>query len=131
MAAQIYQGDLPDHVTFSGAVAVDTETMGLNNLRDKLCLVQLSAGNGAAHLVQVDRSTYHAPNLVKLFADKNITKIFHFARFDVAVIRHYLGVMTENIYCTKIASKLVRTYTDAHGLKALCEELLNKRLSKQ
>lgn len=105
--------------------------MGLNNHRDRLCVVQLSSGDGKAHVVQIDPENYHAPNLKKLLADKNITKIFHFARFDVAILRKYLGVWTEPVYCTKIASKLVRTYTDNHGLKDLCLELLNKKISKQ
>lgn len=112
-------------------MAVDTEAMGLNNHRDRLCVVQLSGGDGHAHLVQIDPETYHAPNLKKLLTDKNITKIFHFARFDVAIIHKYLGVWTEPVYCTKIASKLVRTYTDSHGLKDLCQELLSVKISKQ
>jgi ribonuclease D len=131
MTNYLHKGDLPSDVKFTGSVAVDSETLGLNNLRDKLCVVQLSAGDGKAHVVQLDRSTYDAPNLKKLFTDSNVTKIFHFARFDVAVIRHYLGVPTNSVYCTKIASKLVRTYTDAHGLKDLCLELLDKKISKQ
>lgn len=131
MTSVVYRGDLPDNVTFSGSVAVDTETMGLNNHRDKLCVVQLSAGDGKAHIVQLDRSNYHAPNLKALMADTSITKIFHFARFDVAVMKHYLHVDVAPIYCTKIASKLVRTYTDCHGLKDLCQEMLDKKLSKQ
>ena len=131
MTNHVHKGDLPDGVVFNQSVAVDTETLGLNNLRDKLCVVQLSAGDGNAHLVQMDRESHHAPNLKKLFEDGSITKIFHFARFDVAVIKHYLGVDTNNIYCTKIASKLCRTYTDSHGLKDLCQELLGKKISKQ
>ncbi|PIR37814.1 MAG: ribonuclease D [Alphaproteobacteria bacterium CG11_big_fil_rev_8_21_14_0_20_39_49] len=131
MTNYVHKGDLPDSVVFNQSVAVDTETLGLNNLRDKLCVVQLSAGDGNAHLVQMDRESYHAPNLKKLFEDGSVTKIFHFARFDVAVIKHYLGVDTNNIYCTKIASKLCRTYTDSHGLKDLCQELLDKKISKQ
>ncbi|MCE3232298.1 MAG: rnd [Rickettsiaceae bacterium] len=131
MANYLHKGDLPADVKFKDSVAVDSETMGLNNLRDKLCVVQLSGGDGKAHVVQLDRSNYDAPNLKKLFQDEKVTKIFHFARFDVAVIRHYLGVPTNSIYCTKIASKLVRTYTDAHGLKDLCQELLDKKISKQ
>lgn len=105
--------------------------MGLNNHRDRLCVVQISGGDGHAHLVQIDPSNYDAPNLKSLLADKNITKIFHFARFDVAILYKYLGVWTEPVYCTKIASKLVRTYTDSHGLKDLCQELLAKKISKQ
>jgi ribonuclease D len=131
MSNYLHKGDLPSDIKFEGSVAVDSETLGLNNLRDKLCVVQLSAGDGNAHLVQLDRTTYNAPNLKKLFEDASVTKIFHFARFDVAVIKHYLGVQTNSIYCTKIASKLVRTYTDGHGLKDLCLELLDRKISKQ
>ena len=130
MTNYLHKGDLPSDIKFTGSVAVDTETLGLNNLRDKLCVVQLSSGDGNAHVVQMDRSTYDAPNLKALFADSSVTKIFHFARFDVAVIKHYLGVPTNSVYCTKIASKLVRTYTDSHGLKDLCSELLGKKISK-
>lgn len=130
MTNHVYQGDLPDNITFNTSVAIDTETMGLLNYRDKLCVIQLSSGDGNAHLVQLDRKKYHAPNLVRLLEDPNIEKIFHFARFDIAVLKYYLGVTVKNIYCTKIASKLVRTYTDSHGLKTLCEELLNKKISK-
>lgn len=131
MTTHVHKGDLPEGLVFSGSVAIDTETMGLNNVRDKLCLVQLSSGDGTAHIVQLDRHTYHAPNLKRLLADPSVLKIFHFARFDVAVIKHYLGTDTAPLYCTKIASKLVRTYTDSHGLKSLCEELLGKKISKQ
>lgn len=127
----LHIGDLPEGIDWGNAVAVDTETMGLNTLRDPLCLVQLSAGDGTAHLVQLDRSTYRAPNLSALMADPAITKIFHFGRFDIAALRHYLGVDCAPVYCTKIASKLVRTYTDRHGLKDLCRELLSVDLSKQ
>ncbi|HFB54773.1 MAG TPA: ribonuclease D, partial [Hellea balneolensis] len=108
-----------------------TETQGLSMVRDKLCLVQLSSGDGDAHIVQVDRSSYDCPNLKALLADPNVEKIFHFARFDVAVIKRDLGVVAAPLFCTKIASALVRTYTDAHGLKNLCKELLNIDLSKQ
>ena len=110
---------------------LDTETLGLVPRRDKLCLVQLSSGDGNAHLVQLDRSNYDAPNLKALFTDANVTKIFHYARFDVAVIKYYLGVDTAPLYCTKIASKLTRTYTDRHGLKDLVKELLGIELNKQ
>jgi ribonuclease D len=112
-------------------VAVDTETQGLHPRRDRLCVVQLSAGDGNAHLVQFDGTDWSAPRLKALLSDPKVLKIFHFARFDVAVIAHYLGVVSEPIYCTKIASKLVRTYTDRHGLKDLCSELLGVELSKQ
>ncbi len=131
MTNYLHKGDLPAEIKFIGSIAIDTEAMGLNNFRDKLCLVQLSDGKGDVHLVQPDRTSYNAPNLKKLLGDKNVEKIFHFARFDVAILHHYLGVWTAPIYCTKIASRLVRTYTDSHGLKDLCQELLNKKISKQ
>ncbi|MCA3574070.1 MAG: ribonuclease D [Aestuariivirga sp.] len=131
MAVKLYKGDLPSGLDLGPSVAVDTETLGLVPRRDKLCLVQLSSGDGNAHLVQLDRSSYDAPNLKALFADPAVTKIFHYARFDVAVIKHYLGVDTAPLYCTKIASKLTRTYTDRHGLKDLIKELLGIELNKQ
>lgn len=127
----LHKGDLPDGLAFPNGVAIDTETLGLNPHRDRLCLVQLSAGDGVAHLVQLDGENYSAPRLKRLLADATVLKIFHFARFDVAVLDKYLGVDTAPIYCTKIASKLVRTYTDRHGLKDLCAELLGIELSKQ
>lgn len=131
MAVKLYKGDLPSGLDLGSSVAVDTETLGLVPRRDKLCLVQLSAGDGNAHLVQLDRASYDAPNLKALFADPAVTKIFHYARFDVAAIRQYLGVDTAPLYCTKIASKLTRTYTDRHGLKDLIKELLGIELNKQ
>ena len=131
MTITLHKGDLPDGLTFGDSVAVDTETMGLNPNRDPLCLVQLSAGDGNAHLVQLDRGTYNAPNLRALMGDETTLKLFHFARFDVATIQRYLGVVTTPIYCTKIASKLVRTYTDRHGLKDLARELVGVDMSKQ
>jgi len=131
MTITLHKGDLPDGLRFGAAVAVDSETMGLRAARDRLCVVQLSAGDGAAHLVQLTKDDYAAPNLKALMLDPEITKIFHYARFDVAVMQAYFGVMTRSIYCTKIASKLVRTYTDRHGLKDLCRELLGIDLSKQ
>ncbi len=115
----------------SGDLAIDTEAMGLNNKRDRLCLVQLSDGSGDAHLVQFEKDVYKAPNLAKLLTDKNRVKIFHFARFDLAVIREYMGIRMENIYCTRTASRLVRTYTDKHGYKDICRELLGVEVSKQ
>ena len=127
----LHKGDLPKSVSFGSSVAIDTETLGLNPHRDKLCLVQLSAGDGTAHLVQLDRATYNAPNLKALLTDPKVLKVFHFARFDVAVLEKNLGVKTTPIYCTKIASKLVRTYTDRHGLKDLVGELAGIELSKQ
>ena len=123
--------DLPNEVKFQDSVAVDSETLGLRPERDPLCLVQLSSGDGSAHLIQLNRDNYDAPNLKKVLTDKNCLKIFHFARFDVAVFKKYLNIECETIYCTKIVSKLVRTYTDKHGLKDLCKEFLNKDLSKQ
>jgi ribonuclease D len=127
---KLHRNDLPEGVRFKDSVAVDTETLGLIPRRDRLCLVQLSAGDGTAHLVQLDGKDWSAPRLKALLADPAILKIFHFARFDVAVLRQYLGVLAEPIYCTKIASKLARTYTDRHGLKDLCAELLGVDLSK-
>ncbi|WP_339831570.1 ribonuclease H-like domain-containing protein [uncultured Parvibaculum sp.] len=131
MAVTLHKGDLPDGLAFGSSVAVDTETMGLNPARDPLCVVQLSAGDGNAHIVQLDRGTYRAPNLRALMGDASVLKIFHFARFDVATIQRHLGVVTAPVYCTKIASKLVRTYTDRHGLKDLARELVNVDMSKQ
>ena len=131
MTNYLHAGDLPANLDFGDAVAVDSETMGLNTQRDKLCVVQLSAGDGDAHLVQLDRANYDAPNLKKLMADTTVTKIFHFARFDVAAFAHWLNVETTPIYCTKIASKLCRTYTDRHGLKDLTREILGVEMSKQ
>lgn len=131
MTVTLHKGDLPDGIDFGASVAIDTETMGLNPERDQLCVVQLSAGDGNAHIVQLDRATYHAPNLRALMGNPDVLKIFHFARFDVAMIQRYLGVVTTPVYCTKIASKLVRTYTDRHGLKDLARELANIDMSKQ
>ncbi len=131
MAIKLYKGDLPDDYDFGAQVAVDTETLGLNTLRDKLCLVQLSAGDGDAVLVQLDRETYDAPNLKKLMEDAQVLKIFHYARFDIAALKHWLGAETAPVYCTKIASRLVRTYTDRHGLKDLVREMLGVDMSKQ
>ncbi len=128
---KLHKGDLPLGLKFPRGVAIDTETLGLNPHRDRLCLVQLSAGDGVAHLVQFDGESYAAPRLKALLKDPKILKIFHFARFDVAVLEKYLCVETTPLYCTKIASKLVRTYTDRHGLKDLCSELLGVELSKQ
>lgn len=127
----LHKSDLPAGLSFGPSVAVDTETLGLNVNRDRLCLVQLSSGDGTAHLVQFDGRDYSAPNLKALLTDKAVLKIFHFARFDIAVLEKYLGVVTTPIYCTKIVSKLVRTYTDRHGLKDLVAELAGVELSKQ
>ncbi len=131
MTVRLHRGDLPDLTRYTGSVAIDTETMGLNPHRDRLCVVQLSNGDGSADIVQIPRDHSEAPNLKALLADPNITKIFHFARFDIAVLYQTLGVMPQPIYCTKIASRLSRTYTDRHGLKDLVRELLNIDLSKQ
>ena len=131
MTINLYIGDLPSDLDLGTIVAVDSETMGLKPHRDRLCLIQLSSGDGNAHLVKFEQQNYNAPNLVKLLENSDITKIFHYARFDVAVINKYLKAQIDSIYCTKIASKLVRTYTDKHGLKDLCKELLLLDLSKQ
>lgn len=127
----LHKGDLPAGLSLGKAIAIDSETMGLALARDRLCLLQLSAGDGVCHLVQFARGDYDAPNLKALLSDPAITKIFHFARFDLAAIRRYLGVECSPVYCTKIASKLIRTYTDRHGLKDLCRELLGAEISKQ
>ena len=131
MTNYVHKGDLPADVTFEGDIAVDTEAMGLNNHRDRLCVVQLSDGKGDAHLVQFAKGEYNAPNLVKLLEDASRVKLFHFARFDVAILKHYLGVRTAPIYCTKIASRLCRTFTDHHSFKTLCRELIQVEISKQ
>lgn len=127
----MHKGDLPADVKFEGDIAVDTEAMGLNNKRDRLCLVQLSDGCGDTHIVQFARGQYKAPNLIKLLSDPKRTKIFHFARFDLAVMREYLGVRLSPVYCTRTASRLARTYTDKHGYKDICKELLGVDISKQ
>jgi len=127
----IHQGDLPDTLGFSGSVAVDSETLGLNPHRDRLCVVQISTGDNTAHLVQFQKDDYAAPNLRALLKNPEIEKIFHFARFDIAVFKQYLAVDTAPVFCTKVASKLVRTYTNRHGLKDLTAELLGIELSKQ
>ena len=130
MAIHLHAGDLPDGLGFGASVAVDSEAMGLRLNRDALTVVQLSAGDGDAHIVQLRRPAYDAPNLRRLLADTAVLKIFHFARFDVAMFARYLGVMTWPIYCTKTASRLARTYTDRHGLKDLTRELLGVDISK-
>ena len=131
IAIHIHNDDLPNGCDFGVSVAIDTETMGLNPLRDRLCLVQLSSGDGDAHLIKVAQPPRACPNLQALLENPKITKIFHFARFDIAVLEKYIGIVEGNIYCTKIASKLARTYTDRHGLKDLCRELLRIDISKQ
>jgi ribonuclease D len=127
---EIHQGDLPDGLDLGPVVAIDTEAMGLNPHRDRLCVVQLSAGDGTAHLVQIARGQTEAPNIAALLADPERLKLFHYGRFDIAVMAHAFGVLARPVWCTKIASKLVRTFTDRHGLKALCSELLGVDISK-
>ncbi len=127
----LHQGDLPANVLFDTSVAIDTETLGLKPHRDRLCLVQLSAGDNTVHLVQIAAGQTAAPRLQTLLADLKVLKIFHFARFDIAMLQRHLGVVTRPVYCTKIASKLTRTYTDRHGLKDLSAELLGLEMSKQ
>ena len=130
MKIKVYNGDLPANLNLGYNIAIDSETMGLNPRRDKLCLVQLSKGDGTCHLVKINTSKTKPTNLIKVLKNKKILKIFHYARFDVAVFKHNFKIEINNIYCTKIASKLVRTYTDKHGYKDLCNELLNKNISK-
>ncbi len=131
MNYQLHRGDLPEGLLFGDAIAIDTEAMGLNPHRDRLCLVQLSRGDGDAHLVQFAPGCYNAPNLLRLLSDPEIVKLFHFARFDIAILYHYLGVMPRPLYCTKIASRLVRTFTDRHGLRDLCRDVLGVDLKKE
>jgi ribonuclease D len=131
MTIRLHRGDLPDISRYRGAVAIDTETMGLDVARDRLCVVQLSPGDGSADVVQILSHGNGAPNLKRLLADKTLLKIFHFARFDLAVLSKTFGLMPEPVYCTKIASRLARTYTDKHGLKDLVREVLGQELSKQ
>ncbi len=131
MSIHLHHGDLPADLDLGKSVAIDTETMGLNPHRDRLCLVQLSAGDGVSHLVQFARNGYDAPRLRALLTDAQVLKIFHFGRFDIAMLHRHLGALTKPVYCTKIASRLTRTFTDRHGLKDLCRELLGIELSKQ
>lgn len=131
MANHLHKTDLPDGLDLGSVVAIDCETMGLNPHRDRLCLVQLSDGKGDAHLVQVDQGQTRAPNLERMLSDPAVLKLFHFGRFDIAALDHTFGVLTAPVYCTKIASKLIRTYTDRHGLKNLLDELLGIDISKQ
>jgi ribonuclease D len=128
---RLHSGDLPAGIDFGSAVAIDTETLGLDVRRDRLCVVQLSSGDGSAEVVQIAHDQRRAPNLEKLFADPRVVKLFHFGRFDMAVLSNAFGIMPAPIYCTKIASKLARTYTDRHGLKDIARELLGVDLSKQ
>jgi ribonuclease D len=131
MSHQLYRGDIPEDLDFGALVAIDTESMGLNPHRDRLCLVQLSVGDGTAHLVQFAPGDYAAPRLRRLLADPTVTKLYHFARFDLAMLYRYLEVMAHPLYCTKIASRLARTFTDRHGLRDLCKDLLGIEVSKQ
>jgi ribonuclease D len=135
MSIHLHKGDLPEGLELGSTIAIDTETMGLNPARDRLCLVQMSAGDGTSHLVQIPRTEpgriHEAPRLKALLEDPKVLKIFHFARFDLAAMKAYLGVECRPVYCTKIASKMTRSYTDRHGLKDLCKELLDVDLSKQ
>ena len=130
MKIEFHQNDLPSNINLGLNIAIDTETMGLNPLRDKLCLVQISSGNGICHLIKINDAKIKPLNLIKILKNKKILKIFHFARFDVAILKHTYKISIKNIYCTKIASKIARTYTDKHGYKDLCKELLNKSISK-
>lgn len=130
MANFLYQNDLPDGLDLGPVVAIDCETMGLNPHRDRLCVIQMSGGDGNAHLVQVAKGQTEAPNLCRMLEDPNVLKLFHFGRFDIAAMHNAFGAVTAPVYCTKIASKLVRTYTDRHGLKNLLQELLNVDISK-
>jgi Ribonuclease D len=130
MKIKYYENDLPENLDLGNIVAIDTETMGLNPSRDRLCLVQLSSGNGICHLIKIIDLRKKPKNLIKLLNNSKVQKIFHFARFDVAVLKYTYKINIKNIYCTKIASKLARTYTDKHGYKDLCKELLNKTISK-
>lgn len=131
MANYLYQNDLPDDLDLGPTVAIDCETMGLNPMRDRLCVVQMSGGDGNAHLVQVAKGQTEAPNLCKMLADPKVLKLFHFGRFDIAAMQNAFGTVTAPVYCTKIASRLIRTYTDRHGLKNLLQELLGVDVSKQ
>jgi len=131
MPNYFYKNDIPANLNLGNSIAIDTETMGLNVHRDRLCLIQISKGDGNAHIVQFEQNNYNYTNLKKLLNDNSVEKIFHFARFDMATIKFYLQVDLQNIYCTKIASKLTRTYTDSHGLKSICEELLSIEISKK
>ncbi len=131
MTNHLYSGDLPDDLDLGPVVAIDCETMGLNPQRDRLCVVQLSGGDGHAHLVQIARGQTTAPNLERLLTEPDVLKLFHFGRFDIAAMYHAFGALAQPVYCTKIASRMVRTYTDRHGLKALTQELLGVDISKQ
>lgn len=131
MKIKLHINDLPNNIDFNNSVAIDTEAMGLKHARDRLCLIQLSSGNGICHLVKIESIEKKPKNLIKILKNKKLLKIFHFARFDVGILKYSYNINIDNIYCTKIASKLARTYTDKHGYKDLCKELLNKNISKE
>ncbi|MFT6497500.1 MAG: ribonuclease D [Alphaproteobacteria bacterium] len=131
MSIKLYKNDIPSNLNLGNIIAIDTETMGLNPTRDRLCLMQISTGNGDVFLVKFEKNIIPAVNLKKILEDQNVVKIFHYARFDMAMIKHNLKIEVNCVYCTKIASKIIRTYTDRHGLKDLCRELLNVDISKQ
>ena len=130
MKIKLHQNDLPVNINFGKSIAIDTETLGLNHSRDRLCLIQLSTGNGICHLVQLNNISKKPKNLIQLLKNNKILKIFHFARFDIGILKYTFGINIDNIYCTKIASKLTRTFTDRHGYQDLCKDLLNKKISK-
>lgn len=131
MTVHYHKFDLPDNVKIEGDIAVDTEAMGLNNHRDRLCVIQISNGNGEAHIIHFPEPKFDAPNVRALLSDKNRVKLFHFGRFDIAILQHYLNIEMSNVYCTKIASRLCRTFTDMHGLKDLCHDLIGVKINKQ
>ena len=131
MKIKLHINDLPDNIIFNKSVAIDTETMGLEHTRDRLCLIQLSSGNDICHLIKIENTEKKPKNLIKMLKNKKLLKIFHFARFDVGILKYSYNIKIDNIFCTKIASKLTRTYTDRHGYKDLCKELLNKNISKE
>ena len=131
MKIKLHINDLPDNIIFNKSVAIDTETMGLEHTRDRLCLIQLSSGNDICHLIKIENTEKKPKNLIKMLKNKKLLKIFHFARFDVGILKYSYNIKIDNIFCTKIASKLTRTYTDKHGYKDLCKELLNKNISKE
>ena len=130
MKIKLYKNDLPNSIKLNNIIAIDTEAMGLNHQRDRLCLIQISSGNGICHLVKIENINDKPKNLIKIFKNKNIQKIFHYARFDVGILKHTYNINIANIYCTKIASKLTRTFTDKHGYKDLCKDLIGKTILK-
>lgn len=131
MTYLFYKNDLPNDLDLGNEIAIDTEALGLNNFRDRLCMIQICKGDNTAYIVQFDKDNYNSPNLIKLLQNENILKIMHYARFDMAILQKTFGFQIKNVYCTKIASKIARTYTDAHGLKALVKELIDIEISKR